>query len=143
MRRFVQLLFNPEARAWHFVERCQITCEQHAQRNPEIEPHQLLGHLWSKTRRIRWHGKDPALRKPAFVATYFYACLPPSDGARALGLAIALSAYPKTADKYPALGQEYDRLMEPVFEAQRNGGLHTLYAKHNPRLAAETQWEAK
>jgi len=125
------------------VKRCEAVYEQQRQHHPDMEPHELLGHLWQNTRRTRCRAKDPALHKPAFVATYFYACVPPLDGARALALWIVLSRRFAFAGKDPSLEKEYCRIMAPVFEAQRNGELHALYAKHNPRLSADIQWESK
>lgn len=125
------------------VKRCEAVYEQQRQHHPDMEPHELLGHLWQNTRRTRCRAKDPALRKPAFAATYLYACVAPPDGARALALWILLGTKGVFAARYPSFSKAYHHAMDPVFKAQRNGELHALYAKHNPRLSAHMQWESK
>jgi len=138
-RRFLNGLFSPRARAWRTVERYQRAYEQHERRHPNLEPHQLLGHLWHAARKTRRRAKTAALQKPAFVATYLYACLPPPDGARALALWILCETKPAVAKEYPCFMEEYQDLMTPVFEARQKGRLHASYAKYNPQLAAEME----
>jgi len=142
-RRFFKALFDPEARAWQTVQHHEDVYARYELHHPDLEPYQLLGHLRETTRKTRRRAKDPALHKPAFVATYIYASVPPPDGARALGLWILLNTRPTIAEKYPSLGQEYNRLVSPVFEAQQNGELHALYARYNPKLAKQTQWQSE
>jgi hypothetical protein len=60
-----------------------------------------------------------------------------------MGLWILCTAKPGIPKKYPDFGREYYRVMGPVFRAQQNGGLHALYARYNPRLAVQTQWQAE
>ena len=143
LRRFLRDRIDPWARAWRTVQRCQKMYEQSKGRHPNMEPHQLLGCLWHATRRIRRRTRHPDLHKPAFAATYLYACVPPPDGARALGLWVLSNTRPEIAEKYPCFSEEYSRLMNPVFEAQQKGQLDVLYRRHNPRLAEGIEWQPK
>ena len=81
----------------------------------------------------RYHSMIPM----AFMETMLYACIPPPDNARALGLYFIYKELPGIVHAYPKFAIEFESLMSPVFTAVENGDIYELYQCYNPQMAAE------
>ena len=113
------------------------------ERHPGMDPHYYLQMVWLS--RMAAHGKDPndpALKILAGTETFLCACIPPPPHcATALGLYILFKEAPHVIKAHPLFGEEFNRLVEPVLEAQAKGTIEELHRKYNPNLAKEISSE--
>jgi hypothetical protein len=77
----------------------------------------------------------------SFTETYQFACVPYPDCVRALGLYILYKERPDIITRYPEFSEEFTGLIGPVQAAMLNGSMCQLYARHNPKMAAEMDSE--
>lgn len=107
---------------------------------PSNNQHYALALTWLA--RMRCHGldnNDPFVQKRAFIDTYLYACLPPPECARALGLYIIYKENKGIVEAYPKFQEEYARLMLPVYRAEEEGRLEQLYGEYNPEQEIDSE----
>jgi len=105
---------------------------------PNEEPHFHLAQTWRS--RAVVHGQnpdDPNVQMLSFTETYQFACVPPPQCARALGLYILYKERQDVLEQMTELQEEFGRLMGPVHAAIANGTLESLYRRYNPKMAAQ------
>jgi hypothetical protein len=135
--RFLKSLVNSEIMGEEIIANQEKTYVK-AEMYPDAEPHVLLAQVWLT--RIAAHGKNPIdeeMQIIAFSETMQFACVPPPNNARALGLYFIYKERPDILQDYPKFGIEYESLMSPVFKAIESGNLDALYQLYNPKLASE------
>ncbi|MBN2183592.1 MAG: hypothetical protein JW715_16905 [Sedimentisphaerales bacterium] len=134
--KFFSCLFDSELLGHEIVNAQVKAYERHKQRFPQAEPHELLACTWLSRQKARLQNvNNPNMQMVSYTETFIFACVPPSQCARALGLYTVYKERPDIIGNYPAFTEEYSRLMEHVFEAQQNGTIYDLYSKYNPRMA--------
>ncbi len=100
---------------------------------PEKDLHYHLAQVWlSRAQAIGENPNDLGLQTLAFTETHIFAHIPPPDCARALGLYFISKERPDIMSKYRIYKEEYERLLRPIHEAEKNGTLDKLYRKYNP-----------
>ncbi len=70
----------------------------------------------------------------AFAATFIFACIPPPDCARLLGIALLAEERPDIMRDFPYYKNEFLRGMEPLQKMQDEGRLEQKYKKQNPNM---------
>lgn len=136
--RFVQSMFDPRVLAEETVSKQEEMYRKHRELFPNEEPHFHLAQTWRS--RAAVHGKnpeDPNIQMVSFSVTMQFACVPPPECARALGLYILYEERRDILEQMTDLQLEFGRLMAPVHEAMAKGTLESLYRKHNPRMAEQ------
>ena len=109
--------------------------------SPGQEEHQYLAQIWLSRANVRGlNPNDPQVQSTAWPATFLFACMDPPGSIRALAIKMVQEEVPpQVLEKHPALTEEFEALMAPVFAAQDQGTLEKLYAARNPHLAARAQ----
>ncbi len=136
--RFVQSIFDSKVLAEETVKKQEEMYRKHRDVFPNEEPHFHLAQTWRS--RAVMHGKnpdDPNVQMVSFTETYQFACVPPPQCARALGLYILYKERPDILEQMTELQEEFGRLMGPIHAAIANGTLESLYRKYNPKMAAQ------
>jgi hypothetical protein len=135
---FFKSLVDKKVLGEETVKKQQEFYKKYQENYPGLDPHSYLQAVWIS--RMAAHGKDPndpALKMVAGTETFLCACVPPPHCATALGLYILFKESPHVIKAYPYFGEEFNRLMNPVLEAQKNGTIEELYKQYNPNLAKE------
>lgn len=110
--------------------------EQVRRQAPGKDPHFYLAQVYAS--RARLHGvSEQTLQITAFSETFQFACVPAPACARALGLYFVYKERPDIVRAYPEFAAEFGQLIGPVHEAIEKGKGQALYARLNPRMAAE------
>lgn len=137
LRDFLKGLIVPEAVGDQTIALQERAYREAQQLYPDAEPHEWLAQAWLS--RMAANGKDVStelFQRAAFTETMQFACVPPPDNARALGLFFVYKEQPALVARYAKFRNEFDRLMGPVHAASQEGRLENLYAEFNPSLAA-------
>jgi hypothetical protein len=135
---FIRAMFDTKYSCDQFIKSAEISFHKHKKEFPGYEPHFYLTQAWLAYMAARGSNPyDQDLQLPAFTTTYLVACVPPPKCARALGLFLLYRERPEELEKYKDLQEEFNRIMQPVFEAQENGTIEQLYKKYNPKMAEE------
>ena len=137
--RFLLSIFSPKILGEEIVKKQEDMYEHHVSMYPDLDPHQHLAAVWLS--RMTVSGHDPnteLLKEAAFTETMQFACVPPPQCARALGLYIVYREEHRIIEKYRVFQEEFETLMQPVFEANENGTMYDLYQKYNPKMAERT-----
>lgn len=140
--RFFQSMFDSRVCGQEVVATQEKMYEQSRCENPGEEPHAHLARVWLS--RARVHGKDPndpAVQMVSFTETMQFACIPYPGCIRALGLYMVYKERPDIIQQHPEFTEEFAALIEPVQGAMVDGSMMTLYARQNPRMAAELDEE--
>lgn len=136
--RFFQSMFDSRVCGQEIVATQEKMYEQSRRENPGDEPHNHLARVWLS--RARLHGKDvndPAVQMVSFTETMQFACIPYPGCIRALGLYIIYKERPDILQQYPEFAEEYAALIEPVQAGMFDGSMLKMYARLNPRMAAQ------
>lgn len=136
--RFLQSMFDGRVLAEEIVKKQEEMFRGHKHLFPNEEPHFHLAQTWRS--RAAVHGKDPEdpnVQMVSFTETFQFACVPPPQCARALGLYILYKERPDLLEQMPELQEEFGRLMKPVHEAIANSTLDSLYRKYNPKMGSQ------
>lgn len=136
--RFFKSLVNPEVMGEEVVAMLEKMYRHAVGQYPGADPHMFLAQAW--VARMAAHGKNPwneTRQVVAFSETMQFACVPPPNNARALGLYFLYKERPDILQAYPKFGMEFESLMTPVFKAMENGSIDELYQRYNPQMANE------
>jgi hypothetical protein len=107
---------------------------------PYEDLHESLASTWMHRMKAMGHNvNDQNMVLNALSETYLHACVRPPLCARSLGLYFLYKENPQIIQKYPKFSSEYNKLIEPVFEAQENGTIDELYKRYNPKMAKNSQ----
>lgn len=102
---------------------------------PGADQHVLLAQVWLSRMAARGKSTDDGTTQAfAFNETMQFACIPPPDNVRALGLYFIYKEMPYLLQKVPKFSQEFERLMIPVHAAMESGDFDALYKKYNPNM---------
>jgi len=136
--RFLKSLVNPEVMGEEIIANQEKAYMKAKELYPGAEPHALLAHVWLT--RMAAHGKNPmdeTMQTLAFTETMQFACVPPPNNVRALGLYFIYKEQPNILQTYPKFGIEFETIMSPVFQAMESGNLDAFYKRYNPKMASE------
>lgn len=136
--RFFKSLVNREVMGEELVAVHEKVYRQAERMHPDAEPHMLLAEVWLT--HMAAYGKNPLdqmMQTLSFSETMQFACVPPPNNVRALGLYFIYKERPDILQAYPKFGVEFGSLMKPVFKAMENGSIDELYQRYNPRMASE------
>ncbi len=135
---FFKGLGNSEVMGEEIVAWQEIIYRDYEKKYPSADPHMLLAHVWlSRMAAHKKNPKDEMMHIAAFSETKQFACIPPPNNARALGLYFIYKERPDILQAYPKFGMEFESLMTPVFKATENGSIDELYQRYNPKMASE------
>src|SRR5207253_9409335 len=108
----------PEALGNQCISIQENTYSRAAKMNPSADPHELLALVWftrAMARGNRLKGEERMLA--AYSVTMQFACVPPPDNARALGIYFISQERPDIYQQVPKFQTELERLMGPVIAA--------------------------
>lgn len=136
--RFFKSIFNAEVLGEEIVAAQEKAYRRVKELSPGAEPHAVLAQVWLSRMAVRAKKPmDETMQAVAFSETMLFACVPPPNNARALGLHFINKERPDIFQVYPKFGSEFAALMEPVIKAVENGTLDALYQRYNPQMARE------
>ncbi len=136
--RFFKSLVNPEVMGEEIIASQERNYRQAERMYPGADPHMLLAQVWlSRMAASGKNPKDEMMRIAAFSETKQFACIPPPNNIRALGLYFIYKECSYIVQTYPKFGMAFDSLMTPVFKATENGSIDELYQRYNPKMASE------
>jgi hypothetical protein len=132
-------LVDPRAAGEGIIQSMERVFRAEQKMYPDLDPHWHLTLTWQS--RMTTHGikSDEESQMRAMGKTFRFAHLPFPKNIRALGIATIIFERPDIMSQCPEFDGEFDALLAPLGEADQNGTLLALYAKYNPRLAAEAQ----
>ena len=142
--RFFQSIFDARVCGQEIVATQEKVYEKVRRQYPGHEPHFYLAQVYLS--RAVFHGKnsqDPAVQMISLTETYQFACVPYPSCVRALGLYILYKERPDVITQYPEFSEEFEGLVGPVRAAMLDGTICQLYARQNPRMAAEINTETQ
>lgn len=132
---FFKRMFDPEALGEQCISLQESVYRRAEKMLPNADPHDLLAAVW-ETRRARLHMdlSQEERELAAYSVTMQFACVPPPDNARALGLYFLTQERYDIYEQVPKFGAEYKRLMGPVLYGS-DAECSALYFKLNPKMA--------
>ncbi len=133
---FLKSIFNAEVCGNEIIAAQECMYRLISSEHPDWEPYQLLAEVWiSRMAATGNKVNNEAFQMKAFVETSKFACLPPPQNARALGLWFIYKERPDIIQAYPKFKQEYEALMLPILKAMEDGTFPILYGRFNPVAA--------
>ncbi len=139
-RRYVLSAFSPRTLGEEIIKKQEEIYEGQRRLFPGQDEHTYLTQVWLSRKAAyphRMNPDDPEVQTWAATQTFQFACLEPPASIRALALYIVWKEHPDIIEGSPKYQEEFNRIIVPVFKAEREGTLDTLYAARNPKLARE------
>ncbi|MGH9863264.1 MAG: hypothetical protein ACRD35_07550 [Candidatus Acidiferrales bacterium] len=139
-RRYIVSVFNPRVLAQEIIKKQEEIYESQRRHFPGQEEHIYLAQVWlsrGAAYRHRLDPNDPDVQTRAFIETHAFACLDPPDSIRALGLYIVWKEHRDIIKHYVEFQEEFNRIMQPVHQAEEDGTIDKLYSRRNPKLASK------
>ena len=132
-------IFNLRASGESIVETTERIYRKEQQMYPDLDPHWHLALTWLS--RMATHGikQDETTQIQALGKTFVFAHLPFPQNVRALGISIIIFERQDIMRQCPEFETEFEGLLAPLAEAEERGTMGDLYARYNPRLAAEAR----
>src|SRR5205823_2616954 len=132
-------IVDPRAAGEGIIETMERIYRKEQQMYPDLDPHWHLALTWLS--RMATHGvkQDEMTQIQAFGKTFACSHLPFPQNVRALGISIIIFERPDIMRRCSEFESEYDALLAPLAEAEQRGTMAGLYARYNPRLAAEAR----
>lgn len=142
--RFLRSIVNREVMGEEIVNQQEKIYRLDKKIFPDTDLHDRLVGIWISRMRARQKNiEEEAIEKMlARAETALFACAPPPDSVRALGLYFIYKERPDIILAYPKFGKEFEKLMMPVFVAKEKGSLEQLYKSYNPNSKWHKDWES-
>jgi len=140
--RAIASMFSDRILAEETIRKQEEVYEGQKRLYPELEPHDHLAQVWLS--RMAAAGHDPhdsTMQMLAYTETMQFACVPPPKCARALALFILYKENERVIEGSVEYQEEFEKLMSPVMKADEKGRMLELYAKYNPKRAAQMKQE--
>jgi hypothetical protein len=132
---FIKAIFSAKYICEYFIEGIEFSYHKHRENFPGSDPHFYLAQAWLAYMKAKGENINSTdMQMAAFTTTYLCACVPHPKCARALGIFLLYRERPEKIKKRKVLQDEFNQLILPVLEAQKNGSILNLYREYNPNM---------